>query len=589
MKRICLALVLIFPGAGAMGAAALQPGGVQLLCHRTAYEDVPENTLDSLEEATLLGCNLVELDIRKTLDGELVLNHDGLLERLTDGVGEVEKTYYGDLQLLDAGAWMGERFTGMRIVKFDQVLRYAREHDVRLFLDIKTKGIGPEILQMLEREGMLERVQFGGEWDDVKRLYPAANAGDRMTIWVQPGISAEQVKAYHSEGKPVVVNFSVNDYAMNLAAMKAAVAAGADAINVDYPRLGAEAVGRPVERKLNALAIQAGAGDSQARSQAILELARYQGFDLQQQFMHWLLDADEQVSRAAAVALVQARPRTLPEAFSEALQSEHADVRANAAWALGAMKAPADLLLPLLGDKDPQVLQATLLALAHMPGTVSADPLLALLGNQDLSIKAAAARALAEHQPEVAAGAIEGQLLQVANSLTALWEDYVRRGKPALTDADVQPIKAAYRCQLQLLQAISIVKGPEATEALERQAFHPGKDFSADATDMSAFELWDRIGADPVAAIRQLRSEDIQVADRAEWMLVKGGPAVLPAVRKVLGDEDAQVRRRAIEIVAWQGDLASVGILRAMRTRDTAESTLVTWAIAKIESLHPGS
>src|ERR1700723_2619913 len=333
MKRICLALLLIFPGAGALGAATLQPGGVQLLCHRTANEDVPENTLESFEEATLLGCNLVELDIRKTLDGELVLNHDGLLERLTDGVGEVEKSYYGDLQLLDTGAWMGERFTGMPIAKFDDVLRYAREHDVRLFLDIKTKGIGPEILQMLEREGMLERVQFGGEWDDVKRLYPAANAGDRMTIWVQPGISAEQVKAYHSEGKPVVVNFSANDYAMNLAAMKAAVAAGADAINVDYPRLGAEAVGRPVERKLKALAIQAGAGDSQARSQAILELARYQGFDLQQQFMHWLLDADEQVSRAAAVALVQARPRTLPEAFSEALQSEHADVPATAARA----------------------------------------------------------------------------------------------------------------------------------------------------------------------------------------------------------------------------------------------------------------
>ena len=588
MKRICLALLLLFPGAGAIGAAALQPGGVQLLCHRTAYEDVPENTLDSFEEATLLGCNLVELDIRRTLDGELVLNHDGLLERLTDGVGEVEKTYYGDLQLLDAGGWMGERFTGMRIVKFDEVLRSAREHDVRLFLDIKTKGIGPDILRMLEREGMLERVQFGGEWDDVKRLYPDANAGDRMTIWVQPGISAEQVKAYHSEGKPVVVNFSANDYAMNLAAMKAAVAAGVDAINVDYPRLGADAVGRPVERKLNALAIQASAGDTQARSQAILELARYQGFDLQQHFMHWLLDSDEQVSRAAAVALVEARPRTPLEAFSGALQSEHADARANAAWALGAIKAPADMLLPLLRDKDPQVLQATLLALAHMPGPVSADTLLPFLGNPDLSLKAAAARALAEHQPAVAAGAVESQLQQVSKSLAALWDDYVRRGKPALTDADVQPIKSAYRCQLQLLQAISIVKGPEATEALEQQAFHPGKDFSADATDMSAFELWDRIAADPMAAIRQLRSKDVQVADRAEWMLVKGGPGVLPDVRKVLGDEDAQVRRRAIEIVAWQGDLASVGILRAMRTGNTDESILVTWAIAKIESLHPG-
>jgi glycerophosphoryl diester phosphodiesterase len=234
------------------------------------------------------------------------------------------------------------------------------------------------------------------------------------------------------------------------------------------------------------------------------------------------------------------------------------------------------------------VLQATLVALAHMPGTVSADTLLPFLANPDLSVKGAAARALAQHQPEVAAGAVESELRQVTKSLTALWDDYVRRGKPVLTDADVQPIKSAYRCQLQLLQAISIVKGPEATEALEQQAFHPGKDFSADGTNMSAFELWDRIGADPMPAIRQLRSDDVQVADRAEWMLVKGGPGVLSDVRKVLGDEDAHVRRRAIEIVAWQGDVASLDILRAMRTTNTAESILVTWAIAKIESLHPG-
>jgi glycerophosphoryl diester phosphodiesterase len=587
MKRIGFPLFLLFLATPAMQAATLQPGGVRLLCHRTANQDVPENTLESLQEATLLGCNVVELDIRKTLDGTLVLNHDGLLERLSDGVGEVEKSYYGELQLLDAGAWMGERFAGMRIARFDDILRFAREHDVRLSLDIKTQGIGVEILEALQREGMMQRVQFGGYWDDVKHLYPEANANDRMTVWVQPGISAEQVKAYHAEGKPVVANFSVNDYAMNLAAMKAAVAAGVDAISVDYPRLGAEAVGRPVERKLQATLMQANSGDSSTRSQAILELARYQGFNLQEQFMHWLLDSDEQVSRAATVALVQARPRTSPAAFAEALQSEHADARANAAWALGALKAPPEMLLPLLRDKDPQVLQSALIALAHTPGAVSADALLPLLANQNLTVKGAAARALAQHCPEVAVDAIRNELEQVTKSLTVLWEDYVRRGKPVLTDADVQPIKSAYRCQLQLLQAISAVPRPEATAVLEQHAFRPGKDFSIDSVNMTAFELWDRLDTDPTLAIQQLSSNDVQVANRAEWALVKSGPGVLTAVRKVLLEKNAQMRKRAIEIVAWQGDVASLDTLRTMQKADATESALITWAIAKIESLHP--
>ena len=71
----------------------------------------------------------------------------------------------------------------------------------------KTKGMGADMLRMVDREGMLERVHFGGEWDDVKRLYRQANAADAMTVWVQPGVTSEEVKARHREGKAVVVNF----------------------------------------------------------------------------------------------------------------------------------------------------------------------------------------------------------------------------------------------------------------------------------------------------------------------------------------------------------------------------------------------
>jgi glycerophosphoryl diester phosphodiesterase len=89
---------------------------VELLCHRAANQDVPENTLELLEQAALLGCNMVEIDLRRTLDGRMILNHDGFLERLTDGTGEVETSYYDDMCLRDVGSWMGDRFAGMRIL-----------------------------------------------------------------------------------------------------------------------------------------------------------------------------------------------------------------------------------------------------------------------------------------------------------------------------------------------------------------------------------------------------------------------------------------------------------------------------------------
>ena len=275
MKQIAAVLLSVII-AGVAHAADLQPGRVELLCHRTANEDAPENTLESLEQAALLGCNVVEIDLRRTLGGKIVLNHDGVLERLTDGIGEIETNYYDDLRMRDAGGWMGKRFENLSVPLFADALRLARDKDVRLILDIKTKGIGADVLQLLQREGILQRVRFNGEWTDVTKLYPRAN--EDTAVWVQPGVTAKQVKEYHRDGRAVIANFSANDHEMDLAGMKAAVAAGVDGINVDYPRLGADAVGRPVERKLAVLAARANAGERSARTQAILELSRYRGF-----------------------------------------------------------------------------------------------------------------------------------------------------------------------------------------------------------------------------------------------------------------------------------------------------------------------
>jgi glycerophosphoryl diester phosphodiesterase len=587
MKRICSAVLLSVVAVAVARGETQQPKQVRLLCHRTANKDLPENTLESLEQAALLGCDVVELDVRRTLDGKLVLNHDGVLERLTDGVGETEKSYYDDLRLRDAGSWMGDRFTGLRITLFEDALRLARDQNIRLILDIKAKGIGPDVLAMLRREGMLEHVQFNGEWDDIKQLYPGATTAGDGTAWVQPGVTSEQVAALHGQGKAVVANFSDNQHEMDLAAMKAAVAAGVDGINVDYPRLGADAVGRPVEGRLNALAMKAETGDSHSRALAILELSRYRGFPLDSEFAHWLLDGDDNVSRAAAIALVTSRPQPSVAVFAAALRSDHADARANAAWALGELGTPASALLPLLEDKDPLVLQQTLLALGRAPGEVSSKALLPLLTNADPGVRGAAALALARHQPALALQVIPVQLRQEIKTAAVAHDDYVRRGQPKLTQSEIDTIVGYFRCQIKMVQAISSLRGTGAMLALEEQAFHYSKDFSQMNGPVAAFQLWDRIGADASPALQALGSEDAIVADRAEWMLVQGGPAVLPDVRKAISSGNAEVRERAIRIVAWQGDTQSLKILREMQQTDSKDAALIAWAIEKINSLHP--
>ncbi|HEU5340890.1 glycerophosphodiester phosphodiesterase family protein [Edaphobacter sp.] len=584
MKKDLFILIVAGLLVPAAKAGILQRGKVQLICHRTANRDMPESTLDALALAARMGCNVVEVDIRRTADGQLVLNHDGMLERLTEAMGDVESTSYDELKLLDTGAAMSGRFAHMRIPLFVDALRVAREQGIGLLLDIKDKGEGPAILAALRQEGMLERVIFGGKSDDVLALYPEANRDP--VAWLDPGCTAVQVEALHAQGRFVVVNFSANAYEMDMPSMRKAVAAGVDAINVDYPRLGADAVGRPVEAKLAALASAASSGKEESRVRAVRELSYYEGFPTQKLFLRWLHDPDDQISRAAAVALVTARPAISADVFTRALSAREMTARKNAAWALGMIGAPCSPgLLALLQDKDAVVLREALLALSRCQGDVPADILLPFLKNRTPTVRGAAALALARHQPEVAAHAIPELLNQEEKEIAEDYARYVSRGKPKLTQAEIDPIVETYREQMKLVHSLELLSPEDALHSLAGQAFRPVSDYSQVTALLAGYQLWDRIAADPALAIQALGSTDEVVADRAEWMLVKAGPAVLQDVRHALPISSPSVQERLIRIVAWQGDNRALSLLHELSLSRPQEKVLIDWAIHKIEVL----
>jgi hypothetical protein len=140
---------------------------------------------------------------------------------------------------------------------------------------------------------------------------------------------------------------------------------------------------------------------------------------------------------------------------------------------------------------------------------------------------------------------------------------------------------------MEMLRAISMLRGKDATEELAAQALRPDPQFIELADTVAGFQLWDRIGANPAPALEALGSSDGAVADRAEWMLVKSGAAVLPQVRKALESERSSIRERAIRIVAWQGDVNSLDQLRTIQAMHGPDADLALWAITKINSCHP--
>jgi glycerophosphoryl diester phosphodiesterase len=434
---------------------------------------------------------------------------------------------------------------------------------------------------------MTERVLFGGEdgnAQDLRGLMPD-QYGDR-TVWLGQECTRAQVEAAHAQGKFVIANFSDNAHQMNLPAMRAAVVAGVDAINVDYPRLGADAVGRPVEAKLAALAVKASTGSVASRSAAIRELSHYTGFPTQSLFVRLLGDPDVRVSRAAAAALVLARPATPTKVFLDALSSNQSSARQSAAWALGMTHASVTKqLLSLTKSGIAGERKEALLAISRCSGDVAAGAILPLLGDEVPTVRAAAALALVRHQPAAAAKAIPALLHREEQRSAADYATYLQRGKPRLTQAEIDPIIEDYREHMKLVHALELLPDDVALPLLGREAFRSSEDNSHVTSLLAGYGLWDRIAGDPSLAINALNASDIEVADRAEWVLVKAGSLVLPQVRAAISTATPAARTRLLYVLAWQGDADALPLLRSLQASDIQDQTLIQWAMQTIQTL----
>jgi glycerophosphoryl diester phosphodiesterase len=71
--------------------------------HRGASARAPENTLEAFRLAVEAGAGGLELDVRMTRDGEVVVIHDATVDRVTDGSGAVAGMTLDEVRRLDAG------------------------------------------------------------------------------------------------------------------------------------------------------------------------------------------------------------------------------------------------------------------------------------------------------------------------------------------------------------------------------------------------------------------------------------------------------------------------------------------------------
>ena len=109
------------------GASAVLPDSQmpypRVCAHRGFNTIAPENSMPAFGAAVAMGAEEIEFDVWHTKDGVLVSCHDKVLDRVSNGHGNIYEYSYADLLELDFGINFGENFKGLKIPTFEEILQ----------------------------------------------------------------------------------------------------------------------------------------------------------------------------------------------------------------------------------------------------------------------------------------------------------------------------------------------------------------------------------------------------------------------------------------------------------------------------------
>ena len=183
---------------------------VKLAAHRGYSAKFPENTLLAMREAVKLDIDMLEIDLHMTKDGEIILMHDHLVDRTSNGTGLISEKTFAEMRALDVGAWKGAEFAGERVPTFREFLEFFKNYPT-LEVNVELKDYPAhrgelayescdKSLALIEEYGITDRVYINC-WSGRILEYISKKYGKRYRLHgYYPAFLNGQVK---NEGAPM--------------------------------------------------------------------------------------------------------------------------------------------------------------------------------------------------------------------------------------------------------------------------------------------------------------------------------------------------------------------------------------------------
>jgi glycerophosphoryl diester phosphodiesterase len=161
MKRVILQLSIALIACSSFAQSApeaslkevFNPESKRVLvtAHRGDWRNTPENSIQALKNCIAMGVDIMELDLKKTKDGHLVIMHDQTIDRTTTGKGNVSDYTLAEIKTFFLRSGSGHP-TKHRVPTFTEILTIAKD---KIIIDVdKGYDYYPQVIKELREQGM---------------------------------------------------------------------------------------------------------------------------------------------------------------------------------------------------------------------------------------------------------------------------------------------------------------------------------------------------------------------------------------------------------------------------------------------------
>jgi glycerophosphoryl diester phosphodiesterase len=128
--RCILVLIFSMVVLGKISAQNSIEPNIKISAHRGNSLAAPENTLATFRKVLALGVEFIEIDVRTSSDGALVILHDGNLDRTTSGLGPIKNLTLKEIKKLSAGKGYGEEFSKEEMPTLEETAKLIHQWNI---------------------------------------------------------------------------------------------------------------------------------------------------------------------------------------------------------------------------------------------------------------------------------------------------------------------------------------------------------------------------------------------------------------------------------------------------------------------------